>query len=138
MKQIKKILNFIPLEILEFIISFTIIIIGILNINPVVNNGKEFSKIILPENIKFLFIILLIILYILYLTEWITHHAWFRIPFFVILLIVLLVMLIDPNKEVALQNINIAIFIASIPYIFIVLFCIIYDIKNCLKKDKKI
>ena len=138
MKQIKKILNFIPLEILEFIISFTIIIIGILNINPVVNNGKEFSKIILPENIKFLFIILLIILYILYLTEWITHHAWFRIPFFVILLIVLLVMLIDPNKTVALQNINIAIFIASIPYIFIVLFCIIYDIKNCLKKDKKI
>lgn len=138
MKQIKKILNFIPLEILEFIISFTIIIIGILNINPVVNNGKEFSKIILPENIKFLFIILLIILYILYLTEWITHHAWFRIPFFVILLIVLLVMLIDPNKEVALQNINIAIFIASIPYIFIVLFCIIYDIKNCLKKDEKI
>ena len=138
MKQIKKIFNFIPLEILEFIISFTIIIIGILNINPVVNNGKEFSKIILPENIKFLFIILLIILYILYLAEWITHNAWFRIPFFVILLIVLLVMLIDPNKEVALQNINIAIFIASIPYIFIVLFCIIYDIKNCLKKDKKI
>ena len=138
MKQIKKIFNFIPLEILEFIISFTIIIIGILNINPVVNNGKEFSKIILPENIKFLFIILLIILYILYLAEWITHNAWFRIPFFVILLIVLLVMLIDPNKEVALQNINIAIFIASIPYIFIVLFCIIYDIKNCLKKDEKI
>lgn len=138
MKLLKKALNFKVLEIVEFIISFTIIIIGILNINQVINNGREFGKIILPENIKFLFIILSIILYILYLAEWITHHAWFRIPFFVIILIVLLIMLIDPDKGVALQNINIAIFIASIPYLFIVLFCIIYDLKNCLKKDKKI
>lgn len=137
MEIVKKILNYLHLEIVEIIICFTIIFIGISNINPVIINGRQFSKIILPENIKFLFIILLIILYILYGLEWLTHHAWLRIAYFIILPIVLLVMLIEPDKGVAFQNINIAIFLASIFYIFILIFCIISDVKKCVEKKKK-
>lgn len=137
MNLAKKILNFLHLEIAEFIICFTILFIGISNIVPITNNGREFSKIILPENIKFIFIILLIILYILYGLEWMTHHAWLRIAYFAILPIVLLVMLIEPDKRISIENINIAIFLASILYIFIIIFCIIYDVKKCVEKNKK-
>ena len=122
MNLAKKILNFLHLEIVEFIICFTIIFIGILNIVPITNNGREFSK---------------IILYILYGLEWMTHHAWLRIAYFAILPIVLLVMLIEPDKRVAFENINIAIFISSILYIFIIIFCIIYEVKKCVEKNKK-
>ena len=137
MEIAKKILNFLYLQIVEIIICFTIVFVGISNIVPVTINGSQFSKIILPENIKFLFIILLIILYILYGLEWLTHHAWLRIAYFVILPIVLLVMLIEPDKGVAFQNINIAIFLASIFYIFILIFCIISYVKKCVEKKKK-
>ena len=133
---LQKILNIYILQIFELLITLAILIISFSNIKEI--SGSEFSKIILPENIKYLSIFLLATTFFIYLLEFFTRIGWLRIPYFIIILIVILVMLIDKNKDNIIININIAIAIASIVYFFILLTLIIYEIVKKISKKKNI
>ena len=134
---LKKIFNIYILQVIELLLAVAIIILSFYNIKPILSPDgvKTYSKIVLPDNVKFLNIIFLALILAFYLLEWINKPGLLRIPYFIIMLIVCLVMLLENDKNLALENINIAIAIGAMFYVVILSTLIIYEI--CKKNSRK-
>ena len=137
MNYLKKILNIYVLQTIELLLAITIIILSFYNIRVVDNpeGTKVTTKLVFFENIKYLPISIMALILAFYLLEWVNKPAWLRIIFFVIFVIVCLAMLLEQDKNKALENINIATFISAIFYsIFLIVLIVVEMLKKFQKK----